>query len=572
VAWRVQITDRGTGISQSDLDYLQTIGSSRQNPERRRLIDDMPEWMRPSGIFGVGLQSVFMLTDDRFEMTTRHHETRECLRIELRRASGHGRSGLLIKRLSTAELPRSPGTTISFEMRVPCNPERVSLSSGGETNELVSSHDFVLGEAMDYKPARIRDEVRAFAKVSPGHFLLNGDNVLPSREPRQRWFFHKDTNLRLAFNTMNSWQDFRSKDVLLHYRGALVEKFPISYELLDIECDAYFGTAEDVLQINRDQLRPKGIEELKHRLTQAINALLPRYIAAVNDDSPPAHIAALSLYMHLYVPEGNSDCSDTVRNGWRTIPCSDWQPENNIESERTLTLGDFARFEHAHMIARRRDRFYSDMVLPTLGTDELISVDDVNPFIHNDIHGYLRSWHEVFFHKHFPSIQFLGERRECTNPTEVITENHYLLSKSTDEDVLSDRGFESIVRRLKKPSTSVGVRVLIPCRKRYGSLELREGTRVWKNPIEGWLKHEMVCPFEIHDRGLTVEHLAEYVRWTAHNSHLAEQGHQHDELEHLVARHTWQFIQDATPFVSEPGYTLDEVRRALRPWREFDAG
>jgi hypothetical protein len=570
VAWRIQITDRGTGISQSDLDYLQTIGSSRQNPERRRLIDDMPEWMRPSGIFGIGLQSVFMLTDDRFEMTTRHHETRECLRIELRRASGHGRSSLLIKRLSAADAPRSPGTAISFEMHVPCNPQRVTLSSKGETDELVSSYDFVLDDPMDYDVARIRDEVRAFAAVSPGCFRLNGDNAVPSRESLHRWFFHKETNLRLAFNTMKSWRDFRSRDVLLHYRGALVEKFPISYELLDMECDAYFGTAEDVLQINRNQLTAEGIDELKHRLNQAVEALLPRYIATLDDDSI-AHHAALSLYRHLYLPEGNRDQSDTVPNDWRAIPCSDWQPLNT-ESERPLTLGDFARYEQVHMIARRQDRFYPDMAQPNLGTDEPISVDGVRAFTLRGDSGYFRDWHQAFFHKHFPYIQFLGKRRECMDVSLVMTESHYLLSKNLGEDVLSDRGFESVIRGLRKSHRVVGVRVLMPCRRRYNSLEIRKGTRVWKNTIEEWLGHAMVCPFEIHERGLTVENLTEYVRWTARNSHLTEQGHPPDELVRMVARHTWQFIQDATPFVSEPGYTLDEARRALRPWGVSDAG
>ncbi|KAA6336511.1 Chaperone protein HtpG [termite gut metagenome] len=58
-----KIEDKGTGISKHDFKYLSNTGSASKNNYRREIIDSMPIWMQPSGIFGIGFQSVFLLTD-----------------------------------------------------------------------------------------------------------------------------------------------------------------------------------------------------------------------------------------------------------------------------------------------------------------------------------------------------------------------------------------------------------------------------------------------------------------------------------------------------------------------------
>lgn len=75
----VVVKDKGIGIAKEDIPYIATIGSSKEkNIRMRRLTNKMPAWLRPSGVFGIGLQSVFQLTDC-IEFYTRQHNEPEHL-------------------------------------------------------------------------------------------------------------------------------------------------------------------------------------------------------------------------------------------------------------------------------------------------------------------------------------------------------------------------------------------------------------------------------------------------------------------------------------------------------------
>lgn len=61
----IVVKDKGIGITMEDVGCIANIGSGKENNKRARKIMDqkMPRWLKPSGVFGIGLQSVFQLTD-----------------------------------------------------------------------------------------------------------------------------------------------------------------------------------------------------------------------------------------------------------------------------------------------------------------------------------------------------------------------------------------------------------------------------------------------------------------------------------------------------------------------------
>ena len=61
---RIEVTDRGTGISVEDFKQMCNVGVSNESSEQlRTTLRKMPNWLRPTAGFGIGMQSIFLLTD-----------------------------------------------------------------------------------------------------------------------------------------------------------------------------------------------------------------------------------------------------------------------------------------------------------------------------------------------------------------------------------------------------------------------------------------------------------------------------------------------------------------------------
>ncbi len=56
----VGIRDYGTGISAKDINEIAKVGTSYE--KRKAEVEKMPKWLRPTGTFGIGLQSVFLVS------------------------------------------------------------------------------------------------------------------------------------------------------------------------------------------------------------------------------------------------------------------------------------------------------------------------------------------------------------------------------------------------------------------------------------------------------------------------------------------------------------------------------
>ena len=63
------IRDSGIGIDANDLRNMSTVGNSN-TLKKKHILNCMPNWLKPSGAFGIGLQSIFMITDS-FEVVSK---------------------------------------------------------------------------------------------------------------------------------------------------------------------------------------------------------------------------------------------------------------------------------------------------------------------------------------------------------------------------------------------------------------------------------------------------------------------------------------------------------------------
>lgn len=69
----IEVIDNGTGISNKELNKLVNIGTKKDERTYSDIIESMPSWLKPSGQFGIGLQSVFLVTN-KFEMITKFND------------------------------------------------------------------------------------------------------------------------------------------------------------------------------------------------------------------------------------------------------------------------------------------------------------------------------------------------------------------------------------------------------------------------------------------------------------------------------------------------------------------
>lgn len=66
----VRVIDHGIGMSQEDIYAIADVGTSYEKNEKRR--KGMPSWLLPTAEFGIGLQSVFLITDSFTAYTHTH--------------------------------------------------------------------------------------------------------------------------------------------------------------------------------------------------------------------------------------------------------------------------------------------------------------------------------------------------------------------------------------------------------------------------------------------------------------------------------------------------------------------
>ena len=100
------IKDYGTGINKESLQNISNVGTIYNN--RKKLLREMPDWLRPTGEFGIGLQSVFLVNDNFFCDT--YVRNGERYRIEFL-IGANGKNGYInVEPVDAIEKPMAYGT------------------------------------------------------------------------------------------------------------------------------------------------------------------------------------------------------------------------------------------------------------------------------------------------------------------------------------------------------------------------------------------------------------------------------------------------------------------------------
>lgn len=298
--WTLTIQDFGTGISINDLQHMLLIGGSHNNVARRQVIDGMPEWMKPSGVFGIGFQSIFMLCD-KISLRTKSLTTNDILDVTMYSPTG-AREGLVVLNQLENDVSVPTGTTITlnFQREKFAKSWKAPFTDDGSLAfKLVDSLDPILDDSFPYTVAQLADRIREFGKNSL--IPINGAlKTLSGFYPIQA-----ERNETLVSQEINPWRFIQTQDAKAklrywphasrffdgqhktYYRGQKFETKNIFLPSVSVEIDLMSNSAGSWLNFSRDKVSATAQEKLETTVLTSLEAAVREDIAAWKAGIPP---------------------------------------------------------------------------------------------------------------------------------------------------------------------------------------------------------------------------------------------------------------------------------------------
>ncbi|TCB58772.1 HD domain-containing protein [Acinetobacter terrae] len=151
--WEFKLEDQGTGISLQDLNYMQKVAGSNRNIDRQKIINRMPKWMRPSGQFGIGLHSAFLLLkdvneeDQKIILISTNSSDYKTYKIELNSPLNSKKGYCFIE--EQKDVKKDIGTTLILKFKKKRRARSYSYNSSKLYQFLYADHDPLKEEMFD---------------------------------------------------------------------------------------------------------------------------------------------------------------------------------------------------------------------------------------------------------------------------------------------------------------------------------------------------------------------------------------------------------------------------------------
>jgi hypothetical protein len=300
VLWQLEIKDSGIGISKQDLKYMKAIGSSSKNGIRKTVISKMPNWMRPSGAFGIGLQSAFLLSSE-IKFETKSMIGGDELSIRMASPIGPQKGHIFIQR-SPVRYGRDYGTLLSLKIETEQVPRYISYSYDEKyVKYTLDNFDPIRMTELHYVSARIVDGIIKFAEHSPipinltfnDQVLGNVNNVQNSEE--NIGFYCPESGIQLL--SIKFILDSNQHRSAIYFRGQFIEKYLPRLYFVAITADILSDSAQSTLALNRNDVK----ETAKKHVYDLLISTIVEYLKSDNSKemtSEERTFASAFLFWH----------------------------------------------------------------------------------------------------------------------------------------------------------------------------------------------------------------------------------------------------------------------------------
>lgn len=283
--WDIIIKDKGIGIDKEHLKYIIEAGSSYKDSKKNDLITNMPSWLKPSGNFGIGFQSIFMLTEH-VNLKSKSLFSQESIDVDLiKPASKNYNAGSIYFKKTKFDYKQEIGTVINFRYRT----KKVSNSyttSGEFTNNYIYAFDPLIDEEFDIEIFSLLDMVSEVNSYSLLDIILKKENKeIPLKKSldensKEDLKFLAEENYQISLDildeTINRNRRFSS---IFFYKNQFVEEINyLSNKFFNITINILNFKVNDVLELNRNKLKDSFIKKEKDLiLNEIFNTLYKLY-------------------------------------------------------------------------------------------------------------------------------------------------------------------------------------------------------------------------------------------------------------------------------------------------------
>lgn len=476
--WTVEIEDQGLGMSKEDLKFLTCTGSSSRNEEKQELIEEMPDWMRPSGIFGIGFQSVFLLAD-KVHLTTKKYGKEQAYTVDLYNPIGSERGNILIQKVSSDAVKW--GTKLWFELKLNTNRE----NNKKELERHASAYDFTKEKCSKAAIIALESEIRDFITDALPAITYNREGevvkTFSSKEKANKWknpIFYPDLGLEIEVD-LSEESDIRDETIACYYRNQVISPFGRGggQGFFRIDINLLRDTATEVLELNRNNIKESYKKGLKKRINRALIRLLLENYSSLKGEVR----AKASLMIEAY-KKGNKIEASYLANYVPSYKDYKFRCITAEGKNEDVNIGCILEYEHILFYPKKNfdENFFQ-------GLDNAIVVRDAINCINPPLGLFVRHLLTPYKYIEFTSEGILVSKQIPDNPCYISDWNRWF-----DE------------------YAGVGtMRLLMPCPSEYAALQVEEID--WSEEVF-WGVHldtpypRMICPYvrKIYDIELSV--------------------------------------------------------------------
>ena len=293
---QIVVKDLGIGIDKGDFESI--LNSGKKNRWKNQLVKNMLEWMKPSGAFGIGLHSIFSLTDSFKISTTKKNGG--CTIEGIVFSPTSKRNGSVYLKSMKAETDAEIGSTISFDYKSNKIPNRLTLSSAHPIlTDVFHNYDFINAENTNFELAEIVDEVCLFAYVNNVPIILNINGLSKKLYMNNIKFNFFDEKFGIEFNVQHGGAINR-----IFYRNQLLKKATwLHFDFFHVDVNVLSGDANEILLMNRDDLKEECKFDFCNKLNESLINKLREQFKVVEDSLKPN----VAMFLDL-----NGVCDDSI--------------------------------------------------------------------------------------------------------------------------------------------------------------------------------------------------------------------------------------------------------------------